>query len=109
MLEVIVRRDGRQRLSSLFADGHTDWADEGTDLVCAAVSAILQAAWLGLSEVAHVPVDASKAKGRLALRWPEPARDDPAVAAIVGTAERAVEAIAKQFPANVRLRRETEP
>jgi uncharacterized protein len=109
MLEVIVRRDGRQRLSSLFADGHADWAEEGTDLVCAAVSAILQAAWLGLDEVAHVSVKGSKTKGRLSLRWPEPARDDPAVMAIVGTAERAVEAIAKQFPANVRLVRETEP
>jgi uncharacterized protein YsxB (DUF464 family) len=109
VLEVIVRRDGRQRLSSLFADGHSNLADEGSDVVCAAVSAILQAAWLGLEEVAKVSVKASKTKGRLSLRWPEPARDDAAVIAIVGTAERAVEAIAKQFPANVRLRRETEP
>jgi uncharacterized protein YsxB (DUF464 family) len=109
MLEVVVRRDNRQRLSSLFADGHADWAEDGTDIVCAGVSAILQAARLGLSEVAHVSVEASQEKGRLSLRWPEPARDDIAVAAIVGTAECAVEAIARQYPEHVRLLRETEP
>jgi uncharacterized protein YsxB (DUF464 family) len=109
MIEVIVRRDSRQRLSSLFADGHADWADRGQDVVCAAVAAILQAAWLGLDEVARVHVDSERSGGRLALRWPAAARDDPAVAAIVGTAEAAVAAIARQFPEHVRLRRETEP
>lgn len=104
-----MRRDSLQRLSSLFAYGHAGWADEGTDVVCAAVAAILQAARLGLSEVAHVPLEVSQEKGRLSLRWPEPARNDAAVAAIVGTAERAVEQIARQYPDHVRLRRETEP
>jgi uncharacterized protein YsxB (DUF464 family) len=109
VIEVIVRRDSRERLSSLFADGHANFDEEGLDVVCAAVSAVLQAAWLGLTDVAGVTVAAEKEKGQLSLRWPEAARSDAAVAAIVGTAERAVEALAVQFPDHVRLRRETEP
>jgi uncharacterized protein YsxB (DUF464 family) len=113
MVEVLVRRDARKRLSSLSANGHAGWttpSGEGeVDLVCAAVSAILQAAWLGLTDVAGVEVEADRSAGNLSLRWPEQSRDGVAVAAIAGTAERAVEALAAQFPVHVRLVRETEP
>ena len=109
MVDVVFRRDSRQRLSALFASGHAGWADAGEDIVCAAVAAILQAAWLGLSDVAGVPVDAEKAEGTLSLRWPEGARDDAAVHAIAATAERSIEVLAGQYPAHVAVRRETEP
>jgi uncharacterized protein len=109
VVEVEVRRDSRQRLSSLFASGHAGWADAGQDVVCAAVSAILQAAWLGLAEVANVPLEAHKEEGNLTLRWPKFARDDRALQAIVGTAERSIDALARQYPEHVRLRRQTEP
>jgi uncharacterized protein YsxB (DUF464 family) len=114
MVTVVVRRDAAGRLASLRADGHADWAsprggDGEYDLVCAAVSAILQAAWLGLTDVAGIAVSADRSGGRLRLNWAADARDLPAVAAIAGTAERAIEALAVQFPAHVALGRETEP
>jgi uncharacterized protein YsxB (DUF464 family) len=71
--------------------------------VCAAVSTVLQAAWLGLSEVAKVEVEASKESGRMTLAWPEPCRDSDAVHAIVATAALSVERIATQYPDHVRV------
>jgi uncharacterized protein YsxB (DUF464 family) len=109
VIEVFVRRDSRDRLSSIFADGHADFTEEGVDLICAAVSAILQAAWLGLTDVAHVRVEATKSEGRLSLRWPEQSRANESLAAIVGTAEKAVETLSRQFPDHVRIHQETEP
>jgi uncharacterized protein YsxB (DUF464 family) len=103
LVEVRVRKDSRNRLSSFYAAGHAGWADSGQDVVCAAVSALLQAAWLGLEEVAKVEVEGSRAKGRLELSWPEAAREDPAVAAIVATAQLAIERIATQYPSHVRV------
>jgi uncharacterized protein len=108
VVHVTVRRDGRGRLSSLSAEGHTEWAEHGRDVVCAAVSALLQAAWLGLQEVANVDVDGKRTEGRLVLRWPEAARDDRATQAIVATMEAAVAHLAAQYPDHVRLTRETE-
>jgi uncharacterized protein YsxB (DUF464 family) len=108
VVEVIVRRDSRGRLSSLFASGHAGWEDAGKDVVCAAVSALVQAAWLGLEQVADVRVSAEKASGTLSLRWPDAARDDPAAAAIVATAELAIEHLASQFPNHVSIARESE-
>ena len=103
MVEVRVRKDSRDRLSSFFASGHAGWAESGEDVVCAAVSAILQAAWLGLSDVAMVAVIATREDGRLELTWPVQSRADAAVAAIVGTAAISVERIASQYPDHVRV------
>ncbi len=78
-------------------------AESGRDVVCAAISAILQAAWLGLTEVARVEVQGKSRKGRLELSWPAETRDDPAVGAIVATAALSVERIASQYPGLIRV------
>jgi len=103
VVEFAIREDSRQRLSSFFVTGHAGWADDGDDVVCAAVSAIVQAAWLGLAEVAGVAVTGSRDKGRLELAWPAGSRDDAAVDAIVRTAALSIERIATQFPDHVRV------
>jgi uncharacterized protein YsxB (DUF464 family) len=109
MLVVTFRRDSRQRLSSVVARGHAESGEPGEDVVCAAVSALLQATWAGLTDVAHVRVSGRRASGDFELRWPEGERDRVDVAAIVGTAEISVEQIAKQNPHFVRFVREPEP
>lgn len=108
MLEVTFYRDARKRVSSILARGHTDVAPRGRDLVCAAASAILQAARLGLEEHAAVPLDVEMEPGTLRLRWPAGSRGDKALEAIVATAELAIAALARQYPAHVRLRRRRE-
>ena len=112
MMEVVFRRDSRQRLSSVFAEGHVELPETTSDefsLVCAAVSGILQAARLGLEAHVKVPLDAGQSSGNLSLRWPSQARDDERVQAIVDTARLAVEQIASQYPEHLRCVEETEP
>ena len=108
MVTVTFRRDSRNRLSSVFADGHAGWADSGEDIVCAAASAILQAALLGLSAVAKIDVTSERTPGRLAMRWPDTERERADVHAIVATAELAIESLAHDFPEHVRFNRRTE-
>lgn len=109
MLEVRIREDGSQRAVSFFAEGHAGWAEEGTDVVCAAVSTVLQAAWLGLEEHAKVTVKSSRRSGRLELHWPADSCEREDVRAIVATASLSLECIAKQYPNHVRFAREQEP
>jgi uncharacterized protein YsxB (DUF464 family) len=109
MLEVRFRRDSRNRLSSVFSSGHAGQGEHGSDIACAAVSAILQAAWVGLTDVAHVPVTGSRRSGDLEMSWPEGTRDREDVRAIVATAELAIEQIAKQYDGAIRYVRESEP
>ena len=111
-MEVIFHRDSRNRLSSVFASGHVEIPESSSDeysLVCAAVSAILQAARLGLEAHVKLPLDVSQHSGELSMRWPARAREDDRVCAIMETALLAVEQIASQYPQHVRIAQAVEP
>ena len=108
MLEVTFRRDSRNRLSSVSAAGHAEAGVAGDDVVCAAASAILQAAELGLERHARLPAATVRGDGRLEIAIDAAARDRADVTAIVATAELAIEHLAWQFPVNVRMHRAAE-
>ena len=78
------------------------------DVVCGAASALLQAAWVGLTDIAQVDVSGHRRKGDFLMRWSEEARGRPDVHAIVATAELAIEQLAMQYRGFVRYVRETE-
>jgi len=102
MLDVIFYRDDRGRLGAVAASGHAGFGEYGDDVVCAAVSAVLQAARLGLSEFAG-GVTARQESGQFELELNEAARDRESVRAIVTTAELAIEQIARRYPGHVRI------
>jgi uncharacterized protein len=106
VLEVTFYRDARDRLTGLTAFGHADFAEHGEDVVCAAVSAILQAVALGLTEYARADLGTARQEsGQLELRWGKEDRESESVRAIVATAELAIDQISQQYPAHVRLNR----
>ncbi len=111
MVEVTFYRDGRERLSRFFASGHVELPQSSSDeysLVCAAVSAVLQAARAGLEGHAKIDTGAKMHGGHLDVRVPENNRDDAGVVAIVATAEIALEQIARQYPQHVHVTRTTQ-
>lgn len=108
MLVVRFEEDGRKRLSSFVAQGHTDFSAHGTDIVCAAVSGILQAAHLGLLEYARIPISGSTQGGNMRVTVAPEHRDNPAVAAILATARLSIAQIAQQFPDHLRFECERE-
>jgi uncharacterized protein YsxB (DUF464 family) len=110
MVNVTFYEDGRKRLSSFAATGHVEIPPTSSDeysLVCAAVSAVLQAARAGLEEHVRVPVEVFAERGDMRVSWPEASRDDASLQAIVATARIAVEQIARQYPAHVTSHRVT--
>jgi hypothetical protein len=50
MIVVNIKRDKKGNITSFFAKGHAEAAPHGEDIVCAAVSAILQTAVFGLTK-----------------------------------------------------------
>jgi uncharacterized protein YsxB (DUF464 family) len=106
VLEVTFYRDDHDRFAGLSAHGHADFAEYGQDIVCAAVSAILQAARLGLEHFGGGALAASQEPGAFAVIVDESRRDVESVQAIVVTAELAVTQVGRRFPEHVSLRRE---
>ena len=108
MIEIRFTRDSRGRLSSVFARGHAEFGKHDEDVVCAAVSAILQAAYAGLEDVAKLKFEGRHVSGELDIRIPEDARDRLDVAAIVGTAEIALVQLGLQYPGYVHVSRDVQ-
>jgi uncharacterized protein YsxB (DUF464 family) len=59
------------RITGFKAKGHSGYAERGEDIVCAAISALTQTAYLGLSELVKANVDVSQKGGELTLKLPE--------------------------------------
>lgn len=56
MTNVVITRKNN-KISEIICDGHTGYGVEGEDIVCAALSSIVQTALLGLLEYAGINVD----------------------------------------------------
>ncbi len=62
-----------EKLCAVECEGHTGYAEEGSDIVCAAVSSVVQTAVLGLMRVAAVNVEytVDEARGYLKAVVPD--------------------------------------
>ena len=89
------------------ASGHSGYAEEGSDIICAAVSALTEASLNGLTSVVKAPVmyDRDDENAFLtACLTPECTRDTLAKAQIIlQTLLEAIQAVARQYPRNVRI------
>ncbi len=56
MTTVRIKRSGG-KIVEVSADGHTDYGEEGEDIVCSALSSVIQTAILGLMKVASIPIE----------------------------------------------------
>lgn len=72
----VVRKDGH--IVSLKADGHTGYGCEGEDIVCSALSSVIQTAVMGLMKVAGINCNyvIYETEGRLELNLPDLNDDD---------------------------------
>lgn len=104
MVNVEFTKDSLGRLSSVFATGHAEFGAFPDDVVCAAVSAILQAAYAGLEDVARLRFSGKRKPGELFIPIAEADRERADVAAIVATAAISLEQLARQYPDHVRVR-----
>ena len=77
MTKVTVLKCGGH-IVSVHADGHTGYGVEGEDIVCAALSSVIQTAVLGIMRVAGINADFSTeaAGGILRLELPELSEKD---------------------------------
>ena len=62
MITVTVTREHKEPVG-FRVSGHANMGEYGEDLVCAAVSAVVQTAILGITEVCHIPAGVSIEEG----------------------------------------------
>lgn len=87
----------------LQAQGHAGFAEEGQDIVCAALSVLCQTAILGILEVAGIDADYSMDDGELFCRVSEEEAKKCEAQAIFRTVAIGLRAVYEQYPDFVEL------
>lgn len=93
----VTRRSGH--IYKVEAKGHSGYAAEGSDIVCAAISALTQGAVLGLKKVASVKVTATESEGELVFEISE---SNPASDAILETMLLSLQDISNTYPRHLK-------
>jgi len=90
------------------ASGHAEFAERNSDIVCAATSAIIQNAVMGIIHVAKIAATVDKSDGKLVVTYPvdmtHAQQHDKKT--LVATMILGLRDIARQFPNNVTLKEE---
>jgi uncharacterized protein len=68
MIRVTIQRNSDGRILSAEMKGHAGYADEGFDIVCAAVSILVQNAVNSVEALCHVELDTTSRGGYLSFR-----------------------------------------
>ena len=101
---VTVTRTKAGSISSITAEGHSGYAASGDDIVCASVSSLMQALWIGLEEILKVgdlKTERDSEIPRIGLAW-DP--DIHGTQLLSRTIARSLEAIGKSYPDHVEYR-----
>jgi len=105
MIEVLFQREQR-RWCSFQSKGHSGYHDSGKDIVCAAISAILQTALLGIIAFDHEITEYSTEDGFLECNLAKKSANDfeIQIQSVVTTAALGCLNIAIQYPAFVKVK-----
>ena len=91
-------------LTGIESRGHSGFASSGSDIVCAAVSTIMQMLMLGLEDIAHLQgleVQADAKIPLIRITWPE--GEHAAIHLLTDTAAESLRQIARENPRHVKI------
>jgi len=103
---VTVIRTGAGAICSITTEGHSGYAASGEDIVCASVSSLMQALWIGLEEILKVDGLRTERDGeipRIGLAWNPNIHGTQLLARTIA---RSLEAIGESYPGCVEYREE---
>lgn len=106
MVTVTITRNKENKIVQFEGSGHADFAKAGEDIICAAVSALLQSTIKGLQEYVGVSLEITKDKGYLRVKIKEINRDAIQLQtdAILETLVLGLKAIEKEYRKYMKLK-----
>jgi len=104
VVRVEVYTDAAGKICGFAAEGHSGFAPHGQDIVCAAVSVLLQTAVLGLEEVARIVPQTNIADGYLECHIAPEQAHQPKAEAVLQTMLVGLKAVETEYSDYVKVR-----
>lgn len=106
MIEAVWQLNAEGQIEAISVHGHALFADPGDDIVCAAVSAVVQTVLAGLEDVIGLQPEVTLAKGRFVCRGTSHAWYDQPSQTLLKTLTAGLQGIAAAHPDELRCRQE---
>lgn len=91
-------------LTGIECKGHSGYSEKGSDIICAAVSVLMQALLLGLSEVAKIDGIKYRADNKIpviSIKWPSKVHEN--ISLLINTVSESLKQIALENPDYVKI------
>jgi len=111
VIRVVFQRGSDGSLYAFQVRGHAEFDDEGLDIVCAGVSALVQGIVCGLKNHLGSSLEFTRRKGSLTCRLPGDLPEGKRFAAgvLMDTLQAALRELAGSYPGNVEVKEEIRP
>ena len=106
MITVIIERNYRDDIVFFSVSGHAQYAQEGEDIVCAAVSSIVQTAVFGLGSYLELEPEVEKKDGQLSCRLKAKTAAKEEVKAILETMVVGLKKTEKKHSSYLKIKKE---
>ncbi|MCI2430163.1 ribosomal-processing cysteine protease Prp [Candidatus Acetothermia bacterium] len=106
MTSVEISRDSDRKIFAFRSLGHTDYAEEGKDIVCAGVSTLLQTAVLGLEEYLKLDPKVEHEKGLLHCQLERDIFLNREIDAVLETMVLGLKSLEREYPEHLRVTEE---
>ncbi|MCS6903306.1 MAG: ribosomal-processing cysteine protease Prp [Candidatus Bipolaricaulota bacterium] len=106
MTSVEILRDSDRKIFAFRSRGHTGYAEEGKDIVCAGVSTLLQTAVLGLEEYLKLDPKVEQEKGFLQCHLERDIFLNREIDAVLETMVLGLKALEREYPEHLRVTEE---
>ena len=97
MIKIKITRK-QEQIVGFSAEGHAEYGTEGQDIICAAVSAILQTAAFGLINYLNIEPEISTSDGWLSCRLEPETAQNKEVQAILGAMLAGLRETVQEYP-----------
>ncbi|MCK8828218.1 ribosomal-processing cysteine protease Prp [Natroniella acetigena] len=104
MITINIERDQVGNIVEFFVEGHADYAPSGEDIICAAVSAILQTAVFGLINYLKLNPEVEVEDGWLSCKLESKIAQDVEVKAILETMVAGLEETEKSYSQYIEIK-----
>ena len=102
MIKIKIKRN-KGNIVQFSAEGHSEYAEEGQDIICAAVSAILQTAAFGLINYLELKPEINTKNGWLSCRLASEVAQDKEVQAILEAMLAGLKETVKEYPDYIQI------
>ncbi len=105
MIRAVFWQNPQKHIYKFSVIGHAGYGEKGSDIVCAAASALVYSTVNGLTEIIGIPVDCLTADGEILCQLPDNrSKENSCVQILLKTLRLGYQSLKREYPNNITVK-----